>query len=247
LKKALLAGAGKNGSFIFASGHEHTLQYIENDGQKFIVSGSGSKSSPIGTGRGILFGSSAMGFSKLDFYKNGESWVTFYKVSKNGETAEIIYRKKVKESLESLGDDKPSKLFVSFSPNTTQFVTTNKADKVGKVHEAILGVHNRTLYQKQYSFKTFDLEKEKGGLVPVKLGGGNQTNSLRMEAADGREYVLRALQKDVTRFLLSPFNQLQAARFVVEDNFMSTNPFAPGYSVSNSASNFGVLVPKISV
>ena len=227
LKKALLAGAGKNGSFIFASGHEHTLQYIENEDQKFIVSGSGSKSSPIGTGKGILFGSSSMGFSKIDFYKNGESWVTFYEVSKDGSSAKVIFRKKVKGTEDTKEDEQSSKDYPLFDPNTKKYVTTTKADEVGKVHEAVFGLHNRTLYQKKYDFKTFDLEHEKGGLKPVKLGGGNQTNSLRLEAADGREYVLRGLEKDVTRFLPSPFNHLKAAKFVVEDNFMSTNPFAP--------------------
>ncbi|AWV97152.1 metallophosphoesterase [Arcticibacterium luteifluviistationis] len=227
LKKALLAGAGKNGSFIFASGHEHNLQYIENAGQKFIVSGSGSKKSPVGKGKGSLFSSSRAGFSKLDFYKNGETWVTFYEVAENGEKATVIYRKLVKGVEESEEEEQTSVEYKGLKESTLQYVTTKEAAEVGPLHGVILGKHNRELFQKEYTFRTFDLSKEKGGLEPVKLGGGNQTNSLRLIADDDKQYVLRGLAKDVTRFLPAPFNELKAAQFVVEDNFMSTNPFAP--------------------
>ncbi len=39
--------ATENGNIIFVSGHEHTLQYIDNGNIKQIVSGSGSKSSQV--------------------------------------------------------------------------------------------------------------------------------------------------------------------------------------------------------
>ncbi|WP_221392308.1 metallophosphoesterase [Dyadobacter sp. NIV53] len=96
LKAAVLAGAKKNGNFIFASGHEHTLQFIENDGQEFIVSGSGSKNSPVGMGKGSQFATTALGFSTLSFYEGGETWVKYWEVAKDGKDAKIIYQKKLK-------------------------------------------------------------------------------------------------------------------------------------------------------
>ena len=41
----------------------------------------------------------------------------------------------------------------------------------------------------------FDLDEEKGGLVILKKGGGQQTRSLRLEAKDCRQYVLRSIEK----------------------------------------------------
>ena len=38
----------------------------------------------------------------------------------------------------------------------------------------------------------------KGGLTPDKLGGGHQSKSLRVIAGDGKEYVLRTVEKDLT-------------------------------------------------
>ena len=99
MSRAVLESTKNQRNLIFASGHEHVLQYIENDGQTFIVSGSASKSSPVGMGTGSLFASSAKGFSTLSFYEGGETWVTFYEVSKGGKSAEMIFQRKLKDKL----------------------------------------------------------------------------------------------------------------------------------------------------
>ncbi|WP_025762312.1 metallophosphoesterase [Dyadobacter tibetensis] len=230
LRKALLAGANKNGRFVFASGHEHGLQFIQNENHSFIVSGSGSKKSPVGMGKGSEFASSEPGYSTLEFYEGGQVWTTYYAVAPDGKSARIIFRKIIKEK-----KDPEYKAYLLENPSRPelerdsidQFVTMQPAGQVGKFHGFLFGKHNRNLYQQPYKFRVFDLSKEKGGMVPVKLGGGNQTNSLRLEASDGKEYVLRGLAKDVTRFIPFPFNKMSAAKYLVEDNFLSTNPFAP--------------------
>lgn len=79
----------------------------------------------------------------------------------------------------------------------------------------------------KYQFPVLDLETFQGGVTPVKLGGGNQTNSLRVEDSRSRDFVLREMTKDVTRFLPYPFNKMVAAKYLVEDNFLATLPFAP--------------------
>ncbi|WP_031529086.1 metallophosphoesterase [Dyadobacter crusticola] len=229
LRTAILAGAKKNGNFIIASGHEHTLQYIENDDQKFIVSGSGSKVSPVGMGKGSQFAATSVGFSTLSFYEGGETWVRFWEVSKDGKDAKIIYQKKVKDALKVAEID-PATHFAEYAQHrdsTEQFVSKTVVKPVGKFHKAFFGTHNRDLYTNKYTFPVMDLDQAMGGLTPVKQGGGNQTNSLRLRDKSGKEYVLRGLTKDVTRFLPAPFNKMTAARYVVEDNFLSTNPFAP--------------------
>ena len=83
--------------FTFVSGHEHTLQYIENDDHTFIVSGSGSKTSPVGIGKGSLFASASVGYGILRFYEGGETWVPYYRVARDGKSAVEIYQKKIKE------------------------------------------------------------------------------------------------------------------------------------------------------
>ncbi|TDE17623.1 metallophosphoesterase [Dyadobacter psychrotolerans] len=229
LRAAVLAGTKKNGHFIFASGHEHTLQFIENEGQEFIVSGSGSKNSPVGMGKGSQFASTSLGFSTLSFYEGGETWVKFWEVNADGRDAKVIYQKKIKDKLPSETTDVKAVFpeYEMHKDSVTEFVTKTEVKQVGKFHNFLFGKHNRNLYLEKYPFPVMDLSTAKGGLTPVKQGGGNQTNSLRMRAADGKEFVLRGLTKDVSRFLPSPFNKMVAAKYLVEDNFLSTNPFAP--------------------
>lgn len=229
MKKGMIAGAKKNGEYIFVAGHEHSLQYFENEGQHFVVSGSGSKASPVGTGRGSQFAYSKEGFSTIDFYETGEAWVQFWVVEKNGADAKVIFRKKIKGRLESVEADA--------SANTQPFETMPDSvettpirvdlKQVGGLHNVLLGKHYREVYLEKYNFPTLDLSTFEGGLTPLQRGGGGQTNSLRLEDAHGHQFVLRDLTKDVTRLLPFPFNKMTAVKSIVLDNFLSSHPFAP--------------------
>ena len=228
-RSALMAGAKKNGNFIFASGHEHTLQYIESGGQKFIISGSASKNSPVLLGKGAEFGSGAMGFSTIRFYEGGEAWAQFWEVNSAGTDASLVFEKKIKDKLplsnEKIQTDFPE--YEQHKDTILQSVTTNTIKPIGGVHKFLFGGHHRDLYLEKYSFPVLDLNTFKGGVTPIKQGGGNQTNSLRVRDEEGRNYALRGMTKDATRFLPYPFNKMVAAKFLVEDNFLATHPFAP--------------------
>jgi hypothetical protein len=97
LRKVLFSVMENNKKLTFVTGHEHTLQYIERDNQNFVISGSGSKTSPVGVGKGTLFSSATIGFSTLSFYEGNETWVTFYHVSKDGKRADIVFQKRILE------------------------------------------------------------------------------------------------------------------------------------------------------
>ncbi len=229
LRNALLAGAKKNGEFIFVSGHEHGLQYIENDGQKFIVSGSGSKDSPAGLGKGSEFASGVLGYSTLEFFSGGETWSTFWEIDPTGTAANILFRKKIKEA-STISVEISQEDFSEYEKHETtviQSVTKTETKPTGSFHKAILGEHHRNLYLEKYTFPVLDLESYQNGVTPEKQGGGNQTNSLRVNDLENRDYVLRGMTKDVTRFLPYPFNKMVAAKYLVEDNFLATHPFAP--------------------
>jgi len=78
---------------IFASGHEHNLQYIEHDLVKQIVSGSGSKVSYAKLVSDGEFAYPGYGFAVFDVFKDGSSWVQFY--SANEDESELIFQKEV--------------------------------------------------------------------------------------------------------------------------------------------------------
>src|SRR5688572_67385 len=64
-----------------------------------------------------------------------------------------------------------------------------------------------------------------GGLTPYQKGGGNETNSLRLRTASGKEYVIRSINKsrsDVIPGLLK--HSLVAT--VIQDNVSMSHPYA---------------------
>ncbi|CAN5551397.1 metallophosphoesterase [soil metagenome] len=228
LRAAILAAANKNGHFIFAAGHEHTLQFIERSGQNIIVSGSGSKTSPLRLGKGSAFASGNPGFSTVSFYKNGASLIRFWQVNEAGTSAEMVYQKTInKEDKPAAITDTTFAVYKQHPDTVIKTLTTEKVKSVGSFHKFLLGDHYRSLYIEQYPFPVLDLPSFKGGVTPGKLGGGNQTNSLRVKDSLGRDFVFRGLNKDVSRFLPFPFNRMTAAKYLVKDNFLSTHPFAP--------------------
>jgi hypothetical protein len=229
LRTAILSAAKKNGNFIIASGHEHALQYIENDGQSFIVSGAGSKNSPIGMGKGSQFATSKLGYSTLSFNEGGETWVQYWEVHPDGKSAKMVYQKKVKDKLTAPTEEQKTDFteYEKHADSTTSALLRYEVKPINSFHRVVFGEHNRTLYQEKYPFPVLDFSTFKGGVVAGKMGGGNQTNSLRVHTDDGKEYVLRSMTKDVSRFLPFPFNKMIAAKFLAQENFLSTHPFAP--------------------
>ncbi len=228
LKDALLGAAKKNGSFIFVSGHEHALQHFENDRQSFIVSGSGSKASPTKTGDGAAFAYGHKGFARIMFYDDGSAWAEYWVPEEEGNAGKIVFRKKIKDKLAISEDNIPESFseFNTLKDTVSAYPITTKITDKGGFHNFTMGEHYRDVYTNTYPFPVLDLSTYKDGVFPVKPGGGNQTNSLRLEAPNGRQYTMRALTKDASRLLPYPFNRMKAAENIAVENFLSTHPFA---------------------
>ena len=225
LKKGILAGANKNGNFIFAAGHEHGLQYFEKQGHSFIVSGSGSKKEPTSLKDGAQFAYGQPGFSQLDFYEDGSVYMKFWAAYED-KPGTIVFEKKIKEALPSAGAEIPTDFpeFEKGDTEVTRPLTTKNFDK-SKFGRALWGDHYREAYAQSITVPSLDLSKFRGGMTPVKRGGGYQTNSLRIIDPDGQQFVMRSLDKDESRIVPYPFNE----SFVVDifrDNFSAAHPMA---------------------
>ena len=183
-------------NIVFVSGHEHTLQYIENEGIKQIVSGSGSKASGASLSNNGLFSYGGQGFAELIVYKDGSSWVRMYS-AENG-VPKIIFQNEVFEpnkvyDISDLPDTFPNELEVSIYDKEE----TDKTD----FFESVWGDHYRDVYSTKIKVNVATLDTLYGGLEIVRKGGGHQTRSLRLKTKDGRELNMRALRKSATQYL----------------------------------------------
>lgn len=183
-------------NLVFVSGHEHSLQYIENERIKQIVSGSGAKESYAQLSNNGFFSYGKQGFAELTVYKDGSSWVTIYG-EENGQPkrlfAKQIYEPAKAYDVSSLPDSFPKEI-------QTSVYTAEETDKTG-FFESVWGNHYRDVYSTKITAEVATLDTLYGGLEIVRAGGGHQTRSLRLKTKDGRELNMRALRKSATQYL----------------------------------------------
>ena len=95
----------------------------------------------------------------------------------------------------------------------------------GGLRRLILGNHYRDLWTAPVNVARLDLAREAGGLTPTRKGGGLQTRSLRFKGGDGKEYVFRAMEKDVSRVLPPELRETFAAD-ILRDQQSAMHPAA---------------------
>ncbi|MEL7119760.1 MAG: metallophosphoesterase [Bacteroidota bacterium] len=223
LRSILVNSAQKNGSFIFVSGHEHSLQYITKKDQTFIVSGSGTKESVTRLGDGSSFAYSGNGFVRLDVYEDGTIWST-YLAYVDGEP-KVVFRKKVNGPLpQSTYKSADYPEYTNMSDSISLPISNFNYEKKG-MGKMLWGEHYRKAYKTEITVPKFDLESFQGGVKVVKRGGGNQTNSLRLENEEGRQFTMRSVKKDPSRTVSSSFRN-SLVTDILQDNFSAAHPLA---------------------
>lgn len=97
-------------------------------------------------------------------------------------------------------------------------------DSVGGFHRFWLGTGYRKIWAAPVQLKVLQLNKEKGGLKPVGVGGGFQTKSLRLQDASGKQWVLRSVQKYPERRLPQYLRNTVAQR-ILQDQVVTVHPY----------------------
>ena len=183
---------------IVVSGHEHSIQYIVSENIHQIVSGSGSKSSATKLTGDAIFTYGHQGFAILDVFKDGSSWVRYYAnfegVNKLMFATEVHPPDPVHET-NVYNNEYPQFKEVSI-------YTDDEIDKT-EFYKSFWGDHYREVYGTKIKAKVALLDTLYGGLKPVRMGGGHQSNTLRLVDKDGREYNMRAVKKSALKFLKS--------------------------------------------
>ena len=215
---------------IIVSGHERSLQYIEHDGIKQIVSGAGSKATPVKLGEDGLFAYGGQGFAVLEVLKDGSSQVRYFS-AENGEPKEV-YQTQVYKA-DPIYDT--SDLSNTFAAEKMASVYTEEATTVSSSHKRFWGDHYREIYGTSIKVPVITLDTLMGGMRVDRKGGGHQTRSLRLVTKDDKNYALRAVKKSAVQFLQSVVfkdNFIQDefrdtfTEDVILDFYTSSHPFA---------------------
>lgn len=242
LRKRLITLSQENDKVIFVSGHEHSLQYIVQDNLPQIVSGSGSKETATRATGGTEFSYGSQGYAKLDVFKDGSSYVTFYATKED----KIIFETEVlsankKETIPLYSKNYPERIDAS--------IYTEKETKKNINHRILWGNRYRKDYSVKVNVPTVNLDTLFGGLIPVRKGGGHQSNSLRLENDEGQEFVMRALKKNAIKYIQAivfkdqyiegQFNDTYAEG-LLNDVFTGSHPYAP-FTIGTMAKALGVF------
>ncbi|HVU58767.1 MAG TPA: BamA/TamA family outer membrane protein [Puia sp.] len=205
---------------IHVAGHEHTLQLLQHDSIYYVVSGAGSKHTRVKMGKNSLWAREGVGFAVIELTESGRASVKFYEVTAPGGagvdsnmvyTAQLAQLRTHEEVVQAVGKY-PDSVTV---PAYTGF-------KAGGFKRWLLGANYRTEWAAPVRVPVFDLT----GWKPLQRGGGNQTRSLRMENADGTQYVLRGVQKYVKDEALPQALQGTFVKDLVADGVSASYPYA---------------------
>ncbi len=223
-------------NIIFVGGHEHSLQYIENNGFKQIVSGAGSKRSAALIGHGAQFTYGNYGYAKLSFYEDESAVVEYYAANKK-DNNKLLFSKQIIDPVQKIINfDFPE--YNEHKKKVTISLYPEEVVDVSSFHKFMWGNLNRDKYGKEITVPVLELDKVFGGLKPIRRGGGNQTNSLRLENADGKQYVLRSMNKDGSRIMGGTLKGTFVVD-VLQDIFTMSHPYA-AFVVPDMAEAIGI-------
>lgn len=105
-------------------------------------------------------------------------------------------------------------------------VAGNSAFKINGGKKFWMGSNYRVEWKTPITVPVINMSTEKGGLTPVKRGGGKQTKSLRLEDPTGRQYSFRSIKKFITSKSLPLDLQSEAAEDLVADGVSASYPYA---------------------
>ena len=98
--------------------------------------------------------------------------------------------------------------------------------KASRWKEFWWGTHWRKEWLEPVQFLKFDIDTALGGLTPTKTGGGHQTKSLRLVDKQGREYVLRTMDKDLSVLVPDEFKG-SFLNDIANDQICTAHPYGP--------------------
>lgn len=133
-------------------------------------------------------------------------------------------KKKIAFCLLSLVSSLSASQASAVTPPTDSLVVAGKQYDRGFFHCLLWGKHYRKVWAEPVRVPYLNLRTEAGGLKPLEKGGSYQTKNLRMVNPQGKEYVLRSVDKDPSKSLSAKKQQSLVGR-LVRDQTSVVHPY----------------------
>jgi hypothetical protein len=98
-------------------------------------------------------------------------------------------------------------------------------DSVTKTHRSLFGENYRKEWAADTKVPIIKISEIKGGLIPTEKGGGHQTHSIRLKDKNGKEWVLRSVEKYPEVLLPEALRQTFAKDWL-DDNMSAQHPYS---------------------
>jgi hypothetical protein len=220
---------------IYLSAHEKTLEHHKTDHMHFLNSGSYSQGVEVGQ-KTAQFASGKSGYGRLLFKKDGDCVLEFWGAGNS--TPQLLYQRVLFGDWKMAHDEMMATEEIDFRDLT---IASHASDMYTKKQKrpGMLGNNYRKEWTTQVSdIPYFDIGTEKGGLKIVQRGGGLQTQSLRLENKDEKQYVLRSVEKYPQGAVPAELRNTVAAD-VVTDQISASHPYG-AFAIPKMAEAAGI-------
>lgn len=230
-------------NLVHVSGHEKGLQ-LTSDNYIQVVSGPGAKHKSPRKGKHSVYADTHPGYVIADLYEDNSlrfSFFTYDKETRAEFDHTMAYQGVQPEDTLAGNNITGDSISVQVHPSY---------DKVGKFHRFLFGENYRKEWAATTTLPVIRISQLEGGLQPLKRGGGMQSKSLRLADKDGKEWVIRSVEKSPDALLPDNFRQT-FARDWVDDATSAQHPFgalvvppiANAVNVPHSKPVIGVIAP----
>lgn len=217
-----------NDQLIYASGHSHSLQYFREEGKRlthhYVVTGAGTKENYVASGRGAEFSYQGEGFTKIKYFGDGSVWLEAW-THDGTEEGKLLYKTQMNPPYADPIEEEVELPDIDYSDSTKVLAANPDYDGKGFLFEALFGGHNRKYWSIESEFPVFDITEMNGGLIPIRMGGKGQSNTLHLEDKQGNEFVLRSVDKQAGKIWDENLRKTFALD-VAQDQFSILNPYA---------------------
>ncbi len=217
MRKSILGVLKPYAHTIYVNGHDHSLQYIQRDSLHFITSGAGSKQSVVRKRKHTRFADSQKGFARLDFHTDGSVTLQFWETIHPDKP--VYSQLLVPKATHPVA---PDSTFQRAILPETQVVAASQQYQTSGWGKRWLGANYRKEWQQPIEVPVFDIAKS--GLKILQKGGGQQTQSLRLEDSTGTQFVLRSIDKNPESAIPKAIRKTVVAD-LVQDQISAAHPY----------------------